>query len=429
MLESDSMEKETGISPKRFAPVDYVKITILGFGLTALWGSLNSIVLPLRLLDFVPASLKNSYLGYMTFAGLIVAMLVQPIIGAISDRSGFTWGRRRPYILIGMVLSIILLPGIGLWGSYAVIFSIYCLLQISANTAQGPYQGFIPDLVPENKRGIASGVKALLELLGGVGMARLAAYFMNRYSTGEGGVWLWATLGTLAVVLLGTMLATLLTVKEQPGVGGSRPPLLTSIYKSFQIDVNQNRDFIWFMISRGLIGIPGVILQTFILYYLMDVIGVANPAEVTADLLIVVGASLIAVAYFAGRLSDRIGRRPILISSGFLGALGIVTLFFSQSYMHVMLSGALIGIANGAMLSTSWALATDLVVKGEEAKYLGLTNLAMAGGSALARLIGPVIDFFNNNVSPNLGYSVMLLVSFVFFIGGSLLLLKIKLVK
>jgi len=248
---------------------------------------------------------------------------------------------------------------------------------------------------------------------------------MGRYSAGEGGFWLWISLGALAIVLLGTMLATILTVKERPGAGGFQLPLLTTLYKSFQIDVKANRDFIWFLGSRMLMGIPGVILQTFALYYLVDVVGIANPAATTADLLIVVGFCLLATVYPAGRLSDRVGRKPILISSGLLGALGIMALFFSRSYMHIMLCGALLGIANGAFLSTSWALATDLVSRGEEARYLGLANLALAGGSALARLIGPVIDFFNG-YSPNLGYSVMLLVCFVCFVSGSLLLLKIK---
>ena len=61
----------------------------------------------------------------------------------------------------------------------------------------------------------------------------------------------------------------------------------------------------------------------------------------------------------------------------------------------------------------------DLVTKSEEARYLGLTMLAMAGGSALARLIGPVIDFFNN-ISSGFGYQVMLLVCFICFIAGTI---------
>jgi len=323
------------------------------------------------------------------------------------------------------MLALLFLPGIGFLGSYAAIFIIYCLLQISCNTAQGPYQGFIPDLVPEGKRGLASGVKSLLEILGGVTLIRLVAYFMGYYSAGGEISWLWLSLGALAIVLLGAMLTTILTIKEQPGIGGSQLPLLSTLYRSFKIDVKANHDFIWFLASRVLMSIPGVILQTFALYYLVDVVGIANPAAVTADLLIVVGVCLLAAVYPAGRLSDRVGRKLIVVSSGLLGALGIVVLFFSQSYMHIMFCGVLLGISIGAFLSTGWALATDLVARGEEARYLGLANLAMAGGSALARLIGPVIDF-SNGYSPNLGYSVMLLVCFICFIVGSLLLLKIK---
>ena len=101
-----------------FGRLDYLKITIYGFALAALWSSLHSIVLPLRLLDMVAEAEKNTYLGLLTFAGLLLAMIVQPIAGAISDRSGFKWGRRRPYILIGSLLGVLLLPGIGLFQSY-----------------------------------------------------------------------------------------------------------------------------------------------------------------------------------------------------------------------------------------------------------------------------------------------------------------------
>ncbi|NIM04501.1 MAG: hypothetical protein GTN65_02525 [Armatimonadetes bacterium] len=76
-------------------------------------------------------------------------------------------------------------------------------------------------------------------------------------------------------------------------------------------------------------------------------------------------------------------------------------------------------------MSSNWALATDLVPGGEEARYLGLTNLATAGGAALARLIGPVIDYFNR-FAAGLGYQVMLGACFTYFIVGALLLLLIK---
>jgi len=409
---------------KGFRPVDYLKITIFGFALTALWQSLHSIILPLRLLDFVAEAEKNTYLGLLTCVGLILAMAVQPVAGAISDRSGFSWGRRRPYILLGTMLVILLLPGVSLAGSYIAIFIIYCLLQISSNTAQGPYQAFIPELVPGGRRGLASGVKTLLEILGGVTLLYPIAFFMDRYSSGEGVSWLWLALGALGIILLGVMLATILMVKERPGTGGSRLPLLVTLYKSFKINIRTDRDFIWFLVSRLLVLMAFATLQTFALYFLRD--GVTSPATAMAQFSIVIVACMLAVVYPAGRLSDRVGRRPIAVTSGLLGALGVGLIFvFQHNFTFIIFCGGLVGISVGAFMGSNWALATDLVAKGEEARYLGLTNLATAGGAALARLIGPVIDFFNA-YSPGLGYSVMLLACFIYFIVGSLLLLKIK---
>lgn len=408
-----------------FGRIDYIKITIFGFALTAMWSSLHTFVLPLRVLDFVAESQKNTYLGLLTFAGLILAMLAQPIAGAISDRWGSSWGRRRPYILAGTALVIILLPGIGLVNSFISLLIIYCLLQVSSNTAQGPFQAFIPDLVPVKKRGVASGVKGLLEIAGGLILVRLLASFMGHYFAGEGSLWLWSSLSLLDVVLLAALLATIFTVKELPWRRVSHPPLLPTLYKSFKIDAKASPGFVTFLVSRLLIVMAMATLQTFALYFLIDVVGITNPAQATGNLLIVAGIFMIVVVYPAGWLSDRIGRRPIIIASGLLGALGILLLLLIHNYATLMVSGALLAISGGAFFSSNWALATDLVPKGEEARYMGLTNLATAGGSALARLIGIAIDPLNA-YTHGLGYQVMLAACLLYFVIGSLLLFKIK---
>ena len=234
-----------------FHRVDYVKITILGFALTALWQSMHVIILPTRLLDFVPEALKNSYLGWLTFSGLLLGMVVQTIAGAISDRSSFSWGRRRAYILMGSIVAALLVPGIGFVGTYVAIFIVYCLLQVGTNTAQGPYQAFIPELVPEGKRGLASGVKGLLEILGGAIFVYLSGFLMGQYSADIERFWLWLALVLLAIVLLGVTVATILLVKE-PSITDvrQRTSLLSALQQTLK-DIRARPDFIWFLVSSA----------------------------------------------------------------------------------------------------------------------------------------------------------------------------------
>ena len=416
---------DTGANAKEFRTVDYVKITIFGLAMTALWSSLHSIILPLRIADFVAAGQQATYLGLLTVTGLLLAIVVQPIAGARSDRSGFRWGRRRPYILIGAVATLSFLPGIGLAGSLAILFAIYYLLQISSNTALGPYLAFIPDLVPEGKRGLASGVKGLLEILGAGISIWLIGNLMGNYSIGEGGRWLWLSLGILAAVFLGTMIATVLMVKEPPGAGGPKLPLLSTLSKTFKIDVKANPDFIRFLLCRLFFIIPLTAFQAFGLYFFRDYLGVANPAAVMGNFTLVSSLCMVGTVYTTGRLSDRFGRRPIGLTSGLISALGIGLLFFFRSYEFILFAAILMGIGFGGLMSSNWALAVDVVPKDEAGKYIGLTNLASAGGSALARLQGPMIDFFNARRF-GLGYTAMLLTSFTSLIVSSALLWRIK---
>ncbi|MFH1002724.1 MAG: MFS transporter, partial [Chloroflexota bacterium] len=281
------------------------------------------------------------------------------------------------------------------------------------------------DLVPEGKRGLASGVKGLLEILGGIALVRLVGYYMGRYFTGEGGAWLWPMVAVLAVVLLGAGLATVLLVRERPGTGGPGPPLWPVLRRSFRIDTRLAPGFSRFLVSRLLVLMAFATLQRFALYFLQDVVGVANPALVTADMIIVIGVGMLLAVYPAGRLSDRVGRWPVVMVSGFVGVAGVVVLLFAHGYGLVVLGGGLLGISSGAFLSTDWALATDLVARGEEARYLGLTNLATAGGATLALfIIGPAIDFFNA-YRPGLGYTVMLLACLAYFVAGSVLVVRL----
>ena len=95
------MAATTSTKPGSLRLVDYANLSVLGFGLAALSTSLGQIILPMRVLDLAPESLKNTYLGILTFVGMATAMLVQPAVGYLSDRTNLSWGRRRPYVAVG----------------------------------------------------------------------------------------------------------------------------------------------------------------------------------------------------------------------------------------------------------------------------------------------------------------------------------------
>src|SRR5258708_26844804 len=94
------------------------------------------------------------------------AIVWQPAIGAISDNSRFELGRRRPFIAIGVVGGIIFLILIAFVTSYWALLLVYVLFQVASNTTQGPYQGMLPDQVPADQRGEASGYYGLMNMVG-----------------------------------------------------------------------------------------------------------------------------------------------------------------------------------------------------------------------------------------------------------------------
>ena len=94
--------------------------------------------------------------GILTSLGLLIAIIVQPVAGAISDRSSSRFGRRRPFMLGGTAVGLIALAIVAFSGSWWILLLGYILLQFGDNLSQGAYQGLMPDVVPEDKRGKAS---------------------------------------------------------------------------------------------------------------------------------------------------------------------------------------------------------------------------------------------------------------------------------
>ncbi|MDW8102727.1 MAG: MFS transporter [Anaerolineae bacterium] len=442
---------------KRLRWWDFITINIYWLGLNIAAGSITPIILPFLVAKFVPPEVKGTYLSYVRVAGLAVAMMIQPMAGLLSDRNTSRWGKRRPFIFAGTMLDLIFLTIIGLAGDYWTLFVGILLLQFSSNIAHGALQGLIPDLVPEDQRGRASGVKAIMELLPILMVIVVGPMVEKGY--------LWGAIGFIMLSFLITMAITVAFVREEPLKERPREPLaepifrlvaLTAIFVGitqlslsfvkwvggrtgaagagifivglagllamagsiiigvyFAARVGLGREallhsgFIWWVINRLLFLAAIGSVQSFAQYFLADVLKVERPATLTAILMAVVAVFLLPSAFVSGWLSDRIGRFRLVLASCFTGALGILLLLLSPNVPMVIVSGCIIGIGAGMFMATNWALGTDIVPPDKAGLFLGISNLAGAGAGIVgAGIGGPMADFFNL-AQPGLGWLVI----------------------
>ena len=359
-------------------------------GLSFMWNALHPIVLPALLVNFVPADSKNTYLGLLTFAGLVIAMVLQPITGALSDRWASRYGRRRPLMVIGTLFDCIFLMILGWAGGFAWLLVGYVGLQISSNTAQGPLQGLLRDRVPPHQLGVASSVKVFLDLASLVAASLVAGRLMDP-----------GPRGTLPVILviLGLLLAfaaiTIVFTREEPTGDPARVHREVTLLGE-KNEARPSAAYWWLIAERGafLLGIYG--LQAFGQYYLQDALRVPDPAQQTGNLLAIIGMGTIALVLAGGWLADRFGPKRLLCAASALAALGMMLMVLTTDLQQLYVIGSIVGAGIGLFLTSNWALANQIAPQDQAGRFLGLTNLATAGAAALARLEGPAVDLLNS---------------------------------
>ena len=379
---------------KKLKLTELLALNAYWVGLSFKWNALHPIILPALLLNFVPDARKNTWLGLLTFVGLMLAMTIQPLAGAISDGWRSRWGRRRPLMVLGTLFDLVFL-GILAWaGGLTWLIVGYIGLQFSSNIAQGPAQGLMPDRVPPEQFGAASSWKNLMDMTSLIIASLLAGRLLDP-ETRDPTLIMLVLMGTIAISAAITMFFT----PEE--IGDSEDTEKQSIdwntlRAQFQIDFHANKTYWWLIAERGLflLGIYGV--QAFAQYYLQDVIRVADPPKQTGDLLAALTLSLVALVLVGGWLTDRFGPRRVLYIASFLAAGGMLLMLIPRDMPGLMLFGGVLGAGIGLFLTANWALANRLAPGDEAGKFLGLTNLATAGSGALARLEGPALDWLNS---------------------------------
>jgi MFS family permease len=374
---------------KKLSMAQMLVLNAYWVGLSFMWNALHPIILPAILLNFVPDARKNTYLGLLTFAGLLIAMVIQPISGALSDGWASRFGRRRPLMLMGTLFDLVFLSILAWGGGFGWLIVGYIGLQFSSNIAHGPLQGLLPDRVPENQLGVASSLKTFMDMFSLILASLLAGRLIDPQTRNP---------TTIMLVVIGLLvISAAITIFFTPEESTHDRPRLNweSLRVQFKINFGQNQGYWWLIAERALflLGIYGV--QAFAQYYLQDVLRVPDPPKQTGDLLASITLGLVILVLVGGWLADKFGAKMILYIASFLATLGMVLMLMATDVRGLTIFGSVVGAGIGLFLTSNWALANRLAPSEEAGKFLGLTNLATAGSGALARLEGPALDSLN----------------------------------
>jgi MFS family permease len=399
---------------------ELVRISLYWLGLSSIFAGLSAIMQGrLEFTDLVARGDAGKTLFFISIAGVIIAIIVQPTIGSISDYTISRWGRRKPYIFIGSILDAVFLVGIASSNSVIAIAAFITLLQFSSNFAQGPFQGYVPDLVPAPQVGTASALVGLMQVFGVVAGFVIGGLAVK---TGNYGLGLVA-LGLLELV---TMLLVVFRVSDgPPAKSRAGRPWLAIAAEAWGTDILRERSFLWLVASRLAILTAGAVLTQLAVFYLARTMGLGatEAGELLIALVGVVAVGTVASVVPAARISDRVGRKPVIWASCALGAVGLALTAGAPALPVAFVGALLYGISAGTFLAVDWALMTDIIPKASSGRYMGLSNVATASAGILALGIGgTLMDVVGGPAEGGSGPRAALWMAVVLMGAGAILL-------
>ena len=293
------------------------------FAINVQWSAVLIVLMPSQIKMAVGNDAKGSALGIALAIGAFLSMIVAPAFGALSDRIRLPGGRRKPWVIIGSIGNNLGLLGLAFLirpdsSSLAWWILAFLVVELFSNIATAPYSALIPDVVPADQRGSASGWMGLMTMLGTFG-GGLLGFMLNSIGGITGGYFV-----LIGIVFLG-MLVTYFGVKE-PEIYAVRKVEWKEFLRGM-VDPFRTRDFMWVFLTRMLVTMGIYTVQEFLQYYMGDVIGapyilagvgqVADAAEQAVSfflLPLLLGAILSSLV--AGVLSDRHGRKLMVYLAG-----------------------------------------------------------------------------------------------------------------
>lgn len=345
--------------------------------------------LAIKVAEVAPES-RETALGIVSGVGALVALLANPIIGALSDRTTSRFGMRRPWVLAGAVAGVAALMVLAFSPSVLVIGVAWAAVQLSMNAVLAGLAAFLPDHVPPAQRakvsalaGIAQQVSPLLGLV--VANAALGL--------GGGTAGMFVAPASLGLALI--MIYVLVLEDRVLPADLRRPFRWSTIFLAFAFNPRRNPDFGWAWLGRFFLCLAFAANTTYQVYLLNDRLGI--PLEQVTTTLIwftLLGTVLMSVsATVSGGLSDRLRRRKpfVFVASGLVAASSLVTAF-SHTLPMLAVAVAITGIATGTYFAVDLALVTDVLPDpATAAKDMGIINIANALPQSVAPALAPFL--------------------------------------
>jgi maltose/moltooligosaccharide transporter len=330
-------------------------------------------------------------------AAPMTGLLVQPIIGHMSDRTWGRLGRRRPYFLVGAILSalaLLIMPvASALWTAAVLLW----VLDASINISMEPFRAFVADLLPESQRTRGFAMQSLLIGLGAVMASSLPWLVTNVFGMHRSDVpgqipstvRLSFDLG--ALVFLSAVLWTVFTTKERPpedmeafrrmkaehrGV----MPAVREILECVRAMPGTMRELAWVQVFTWLglfcmwLYFPVAVARNVFGANGESSPGYAEGVEWAGVCFAVYSAVCFVVSFFLPRVSDAIGRRTMHAICLALGAAGLISVAFIHDKHLLLLSMAGVGCAWASILSVPYAILAGALPEGKTGVYMGIFN-------------------------------------------------------
>jgi MFS family permease len=380
-------------------------INLYWFASQGMW---NAIYILLAIsATFTAPDQKELVIGRVTAAGGVLAVLVPIVAGTLSDRTPGRWGRRTPWIVGGTLVNLF---GLGLlaWApSVAALVVAYLVLQLGNNAAGAAFAGIIPDVIPKERRGGASGLLNTASILGTIGCLALTLVMLSAFGSSRMGVV--ASYAAIAAVLAVALVTSMLLLRERPGPNAEPFAWPGTASVLALLAPLRHPDFFWVVCTRLFQTLGIWTILPFISFYFQDVTHASNFGAASDLWLLAVLAGGIVPAVVCGYLSDRIGRRRIFVyvSSGVQTAVMAVLLVSLVSDLRLVYGlGIVFGIGYGAYSAVDWAMACDVLPERERsaAKDMALFHVAYTLPQVVApALLAPALYFLNRSGSVVLG--------------------------